>query len=310
MKAKSVERKTKSLDYKILSFLFILNAAMFLFVGCQKEDSTAKRDKGPAVIPVKVIKVERRDLKRNLEYVGNIKAKDEVTVYPKVSGKVIEKLKKDGEKINKNEVLLYIDRDETGLSYNKAPVESPITGVLGRTNVDIGSSVNTQTPVALVVDMQTVKIELDIPEVYLPKVYLGQEAVVTVDAYPKEEFKGKVTQVSPVVNLDNRSAPIEITLENKDYFLKSGMFARVILTIEEHPQSLVILKEAINGKEADTYVYVIEDQKAVYKKIALGIRQGTEYEVTEGLKEGDLVVIVGQQRLYENAQVMVEQNGK
>jgi hypothetical protein len=109
-----------------------------------------------------------------------------------------------------------------------------------------------------------------------------------------------------VVSLENRAAPIEITLDNQDQRLKSGMFAKVSLIIEKHPSALVILKEAILGKVPDTYVYLIEKNKAVMKKITLGIHSGPYYEVREGIKEGDLVVIVGQQRLYDNAPVVVE----
>jgi multidrug efflux pump subunit AcrA (membrane-fusion protein) len=52
------------------------------------------------------------------------------------------------------------------------------------------------------------------------------------------------------------------------------------------------------GKEPNLYVYVVEDNQAILKKVTLGLRQGPYYQVQEGLKEGDLVVIMGQQRLY------------
>ena len=174
--------------------------------------------------------------------------------------------------------------------------------------MDKGVNVSPQTAVAMVVNMDKVKINLDIPEGYLPKMYLGQEAKITVDAYPQDTFVGKVTKISPVVNLDNRAAPVEIILDNPDHRLKSGMFARVSLIIEKHTGVPVILKEAIIGKAPATYVYLIENNKAVLKKISLGLHQGPYFEVSEGIKGGDLVVIMGQQRLYDNASVNVEVN--
>jgi multidrug efflux pump subunit AcrA (membrane-fusion protein) len=69
---------------------------------------------------------------------------------------------------------------------------------------------------------------------------------------------------------------------------------------------LVILKEAIIGKGSFVYVYTIENNKAVLRNITTGIHQGPYYEVKDGLKEGDAVVIMGQQRLYENAAVVAE----
>ena len=277
---------------------------LFTAIGCEKNAAVKNNNQ---IIPVKVKKVELTDLAKTLEYVGSIKAQDEAKVYPKVSGKIIEKLKEDGSPIEKGEAIALIDRDEVGLKFKQAPVESPLSGIIGRVYVDIGANVTSQTAVALVVKMDKVKIDLDIPEKYLPKISLGQEANISVDAYPQEKFLGKATKISPVLNLENRAAPIEITIENMDHRLKSGMFARVELVIEEFKNVPTILKESIIGKDPDTYVYVIENNKAVLKKIVLGNRQGSNYEVKEGLKEGEPVVIMGQQRLFEGAQVKAEE---
>lgn len=271
--------------------------------GCQPK---AERQEAHQTIPVKVLKVELKELNEVLEYVGDVQAQDEAVVYPKVSGKIIKKVKVDGERISKGEALAYLDRDEVGLKFEAAPIESPLTGIVGRVYVDIGEHVSTETAVALVVDITKVKIALDIPERYLPKVSSGQQAKVTVDAYPEEVFIGKVSKISPVVSLENRAAPIEITLDNQDQRLKSGMFASVSLIIAKHASAPVILKEAILGKTPDTYVYLVENNKAVMKKITVGIHSGPYYEVLEGIKEADLVVIVGQQRLYDHAPVSIE----
>jgi len=284
-------------------FLLALIPGLFLFGCAQKESSKAQVQ---TAIPVRVSKVETKDLSVALEYVGNIKARDEAMVYPKVSGKIIEKIKEDGSVVNKGEAILFIDRDEVGLKFEKAPVESPINGIVGRIYVDIGANVLPQNPVALVVNMDTVNIDLDIPEKYLPKISVGQEAKVTCDAYPDEKFIGKVSKVSPVLDLDTRSAPIEIVIDNSNHHLNSGMFAKVSLAIENHPKVPVILKEAIIGKEPDTYVYTVKNNKAATRKISLGIHEGPFYEVAQGLEEGEMVVIVGQQRLYDNAPVFTE----
>jgi multidrug efflux pump subunit AcrA (membrane-fusion protein) len=281
---------------------------MGLFIlGCQKQD---KKISVKEAIPVKVSKVELRNVNETIDYVGNIEAQEEAVVYPKVSGKIIEKIKEDGSPVSKGEIIAYIDRDEVGFKFEKAPVESPLTGIIGRVYVDIGENVTTQTPIALVVEMRRVEIDLDIPEKYYSKVALGQTATISVDTYPNEEFTGRVEKISPVVDLATRAAPIEILIDNPQQKLRSGMFAKVNLVVAEHKNVPVILKEAVMGKELDQYVYVIEGKSAVLRKVNLGIRQDAHYEVREGLKEGDLVVIVGQQRLYEGAQVIMEEEKK
>jgi multidrug efflux pump subunit AcrA (membrane-fusion protein) len=287
----------KLYKYIILVIFLILTA------GCQPGPDKTKPEES---IPVKVDKVLLQELNETLDYTGDIKAKDEAIIYPKVDGKIVEKVKEDGSLINKGEVICYIDRDEVGLKFEKAPVESTLTGVVGRVYVDIGENVTTQTPIALVVSMDKVKIDMDIPERYLPKVNINQEAIITVDAYPALEFLGAVTKISPVVDLSTRTAPIEITIDNPEHRLQSGMFAKVSLALEVRRSVPVILKEAVLGRSPDNYVFVAENKKALLKKIKLGIRQGPYYEVREGLKEGDLVVVVGQQLLFDGAKVEPE----
>ncbi len=272
--------------------------------GCGKK--AEKKNAAQEAVPVKVARLAQRDLSIVLEYVGNVKAYDEATAYPKVTGKVIQKVKQDGDQVEKGDVIAYIDRDEVGLMFEQAPVESPLRGIVGRVYVDKGMSVTPQTPIALIVAMDSAKVDLDIPEVYLPKVYVGQDALITVDAYPDKKFPGKITKISPVVSLDNRAAPVEIVADNADHLLKPGMFAKVTLTIETHKNVLAILKESVIGRDTETYVYVVENNNAVLKKVSLGLRQEAYYEVLGGLKKGDLVVIVGQQRLRENTPVTVE----
>lgn len=296
--------------YRVMGYglwvIIILIFAIALF-GCQKKERV--RSGAAAVIPVRAMEVKFKTLYESLDYIGDIKAQDEAVVYPKVSGKLSEKLKEDGSSVNKGDIIAYIDRDEVGLKFEKAPVESPLAGVIGRIYADKGVSVTAQTPIALVVSMDKVKINFAIPEKYLPRVFLNQEAKITVDAYPEDEFSGRVDKISPVVDLETRCAPVEITVDNQAHRLKPGMFAKVSLIIAEHKNAPVILKEAVMGSDPDFYVYVAQNSRAILKKVALGIRQGAYFEVKSGLKEGETVVIMGQQKLYDGASVSVEQAG-
>ncbi|MFA5388351.1 MAG: efflux RND transporter periplasmic adaptor subunit [Candidatus Omnitrophota bacterium] len=276
---------------------------IFSVSGCGEKIKAAKEE----AIPVRAEKVALRDIQTTLDYSGNIKAQEEAAVYPKVSGKILEKVKEEGAVVEKGDIVAYIDRDEVGFKFEKAPVESPLTGIIGRVYVDIGSSVSPATPIALVVYMDNVKISLDIPEKYLSKIMLGQSAEINVDAYPAETFKGEISKISPVVDQDTRTAPIEINIKNKEHKLKSGMFARVSLVIDERKSVPAILKEAIIGREPDTYVYTVREGKAFLKKVSLGLRQDQYVEVKEGLGQGEEVVVMGQQRLKDAVSVKTEE---
>jgi membrane fusion protein (multidrug efflux system) len=302
-KIKRTERRGGVKKTGVRCLMIFLTAV--LLAGCGTKADKTKYKEEP--IPVKVMKVKAQDLDKILEYVGNIQGEDEAQVYPKVSGKIIEKVNREGDHVSKGDIIAYIDRDEVGLKFEKAPVESPLTGVVGRVYVDIGASVSTSTPIALVANLDKAEIHLDIPEKYLPKISLAQDADITVDAYPNEKFLGKVTMISPIVDLQTRAAPIEIKIENADHRLQSGMFAKVKLVIEEQKNVPVILKEAIIGRGANTYLYIVDGKRAFLKNVILGIRQGPYYGVESGVKAGDKVVIVGQQRLRDGCLVEPEE---
>lgn len=257
-------------------------------------------------IPVQVELTRAAEIQKNLEYVGNVRAEEEALVYPKVSGKLIEKIKAEGDAVQKGEILLYVDRDEVGLKFEKAPIESPMNGIVGEITVDVGEHVTPQTVVGLVVKMDRMKIALDIPEVYSSKISLGQEVLLKFDAYPVEAFQGKITKISPIINLANRAFPIEILILNPENKLKSGMFAKVEIIIESHENAITVRKEVILGKEPNAYVYIVENNIAKLRNVKIGIRSADRVEISEGVQKGDLVVVLGQQRLYDGAQVRID----
>lgn len=294
-----VHNKLSTMDYRLWT-VFLLSAALAL-PGCGR-----KAEKKKEGIPIRAMRVEPRSVSRTLDYASNIEAWDRAEVFPKVSGKIIEKLKEDGAPIAKGETIAYIDRDEVGFKFEKAPVESPLTGVIGRVYVDKGTNVTPLTAVALVVDIDRIKVRLDVPEKYLPQILIGQTARVRVEAYPGEVFTGTVTRISPVVETETRTAPVEISIDNPGHRLKPGMFAGIQLVLEKRENVPAVMKEAVIGREPSTYVFVVNGGVARMRDVKLGLRENDCVEVREGLKAGDLVAVMGQERLRDGAAVSVE----
>jgi multidrug efflux pump subunit AcrA (membrane-fusion protein) len=281
-------------------------------------------EKKEEVIPIRAMRVELQSISRTLDYADTIEAWDRAEVFPKVSGKILEKLKEDGSQVEKGDILAYIDRDEVGFKFEKAPVESPLTGIIGRVYVDKGTNVSPQTAVAVVVDIDRVKVHLDVPEKYLPQVSIGQQARVRVEAYPNEVFTGTVTRISPVVDIETRTAPIEISIDNPGHRLKPGMFAGIQLVLEKRENVPTVIKEAVIGRPPSTHVFVIEkvkDQRrdvtptgdvtptrdvARMRDVTLGLRENDRIEVLKGLEAGDIVAVMGQERLRDGSAVSVE----
>ncbi len=275
---------------KIFSILFLVSLFLCLYSflgGCGRE-RTERHSEETVRIPVRAQRVKKGDVKASLFYVGDIKAQDEVQVYPKVTGKLIEYTIKEGAKVDKDTAIAFIDRDEVGYEFEKAPVKSPIAGIVGRIFLDKGSSVTVKTSIAEVVDMDAVKVRVHVVERDLPQIREGQKATVKVDAYADEIFKGVVDRVSPIVNLASRTAQIEIRVPNPDHKLKPGMFAKIWVTVQTKKDTLKISRDAIVRESSKVYVFSIEDGVAHKKPVKIGLSEDNILEVIAGLSEGDI----------------------
>jgi multidrug efflux pump subunit AcrA (membrane-fusion protein) len=282
---------------KTLSVVLIVAAA-----GCGKKTESKALD----VPAVRTETVAREDLVETIDYVGTIRARDEATVYPRVTGKIVAKLKNEGDPVAKGETIALIDRDEVGFTFETAPVESPLSGVIGRIPVDLGTSVTPQTPVATVVDLSQAEIRLDVPEKYLPILSPGLKCRISVDAYPGETFVGEVVQVSPVLDIETRTAPAEIVIPNPDHRLKPGMFARVKIAARTFSGVPTISQEALVGRAPDAAVFLVEGEVARLRKVVLGFKQGSRLQIAEGLSGGETVIVMGQQRLQDGDRVRTD----
>jgi membrane fusion protein (multidrug efflux system) len=265
-------------------------------------------------VTVKVMPARKEDLSLVLSYVGSIKAKDEINVYSKITGKLVQYIVNEGDNIQKGDTIALIDRDETGLKYELAKVESPLSGIVGRTLLDKGANVLPSsgivggTTLAIIVNMDQMVVKLNIPELDIPYLKNGLKAVIKVDAYPQDNFLGEVSKVSEVVDPQTRTLPIEVTIPNQDHRLKSGMFCRIKINVAELKNRLVLLQDALVQEQGANYIFVVQDHIAKKRKITLGVKEDSKIEVLEGLQEGENVIIFGQQGLKDGTEVEIEKD--
>jgi len=234
--------------------------------------------------------VQKRDIKKEVFISGSIKALEEAVLFPRVSGKLQKNLLKEGDKVQKNQTVSLIERDEVGAVYEPVPVPSTITGVVGRVYLDPGENVTTNTPVAFVVNQIRVRVLLDIPERYAQLLHKGQEAFFTVESIPGKQFSAKVNVISPVVDAQSRTVRVELLADNKDNVLKSGMFANADIVLEERNNVLSVSGANIYTEDGKTFVFVPKDNKAFKKEITAGFGNDNYTEVKSGLSDGDVII--------------------
>ncbi len=184
---------------------------------------------------------------------------------------------------------------------------SPISGVVTARNYDNGDMYSGGNPVLVVERIAPVKLVVNVSETYFPLVKVGAPATIKLDVYGNEEFTGKVSLIYPTIDASTHTFPVEITIANANQRVRPGMFGRVILNFgtKEHVvvPDMAIVKQAGSG---DRYVYVYKDGKVSYNKVELGRRMDTEYELLSGVPDNSQVVVAGQNRLVNGAEVVVE----
>ena len=246
------------------------------------------------VFLVKQETVQKRTLKHELLMSGSIKALEEATLFPRVSGKLLKNVLREGDAVKKNQTVSLIERDEVGAVYEPVVVPSTITGVVGRVYLDPGANVTVSTPVALEVNQEKVRVAVDIPERYIGEIYKGQPATLRVDALPGKEFEAKLTIISPVVDSTSRAVAVEFYANNTKGLLKSGMFAKVDITLSEKEDAVSVSKQSVYTDEEtnETYVFVpsADGKTAVRRNVKTGFINSNHLEVSEGLSAGEQVL--------------------
>ncbi|OGS64248.1 MAG: hypothetical protein A3J79_04740 [Elusimicrobia bacterium RIFOXYB2_FULL_62_6] len=280
--------------------------AAALASGCKNKSAEALNSLEKDRFLVKTEKAQTRDLEEYILLTGSVKAMDEATLFPRTSGKLLRNVVREGDRVNKDEVVALIERDEPGVVYEPAPVPSTLRGIIGRVYQDTGASVTPATPIALVVDQSQVRVAVDVPEQYIGKVFQDQRSFIKVDAFPDKRFAGKVYRVSPVVDSRSRNSLIEVLVDNADGRLKSGMFAEVRLIVASRGAALSVPAGAVVSQDGGDFVFVpAEGGLAARVPVKTGIKT-SEHTQVSGVKEGADVITFGLYGLKDGSKIKVQ----
>ncbi len=190
-------------------------------------------------------------------------------------------------------------------NYDNTFLKTPIGGRLAQKFVVIGQMITPGTKVATVVDDSRMKLKVGIPEDYISAVKPGSDVQVTSDAVPDKAFSAKVKTIALKADPQTRTFQAEIELANDhDRSLKSGMFARTVITTSADAGSLVVPVTALTEASENTpAVFVVNDSVVSLKHVAVGARNDSLAEIVSGLNAGDLVVDFGQQNIKDGSRV-------
>lgn len=188
---------------------------------------------------------------------------------------------------------------------DKQVIAAPFDGVLGLRKVSVGDFVQAGKDIVNLEDIDTLKLDFRVPEMFLPAVKVGQTVRVAVDAFGGRSFDGTVYAIDPLVDVNGRALAIRARVPNPDGSLRPGLFARVSLTLTTVPDAVLIPEQAIVAFGKDQFVFKVVDGKVVQTRVVLGERRNAEVEIAKGLAPGDMVVTAGQLKIRDGVPVTV-----
>lgn len=337
------------MDSRLLAAILVAVAA----TGCRKSgDATpaAAAKAGGMGIQVVAVPALKRPVTETVSLVGSVVPNEMIEVKAETDGTVRDIRFKEGERIEKGELLVALDDTKAAAQLQEAEarltlartsfarveqlfkdrliaqsehdaasaesaekaavvdvkkrelrdtrVTAPFSGITGARLVSPGQVISKNTRLTWLVDLDTVKVEVEVPERYLGQLRVGQPVEFRVAAFPKDSFKGEIYFVSPQLDPANRTALIKARIPNSDGKLRGGMFANLDLGLKLRDAALVIPEPSIINNGDATFVFAVTaTNTAVLKPVKIGLRLSGLVEILEGLAEGERVVVEGVQKL-------------
>lgn len=195
---------------------------------------------------------------------------------------------------------------------DKRTLEAPFEGRAGLRNVSPGEFVNAGTAIVNLEQIDPLKVDFRVPELFLPAVAPGQRISLAIDAFPERSFTGTVKALDPMIDKAGRSIVVRAEIGNDDLALRPGLFARVSLTLAERQSALFVPEQAIQPQGEQAFVFKIVGQgdgkpKSVQlTPVKLGKRARGEVEILEGLVPDDVVVTAGLLKIRDGVPVQVQ----
>jgi RND family efflux transporter MFP subunit len=213
----------------------------------------------------------------------------------------------DSEKSALNARIAQFQAQVDGLDYDieQSNITAPFSGFVTEEYTEVGQWVQKGGPVVELIDISIAEIGIDMPERYINKVKKGLGVIVSFDSLPDVSIEGEITSLVPQADLEARTFPIKIKLDNKDGIIKSGMVARVSFPIGNPATVKLVPKDAIVTQNNANFIYIVNEGAAQPLPITIGMAFEDKIQVIGPVETGQLVVVRGNERLLPNQPVKI-----
>lgn len=197
---------------------------------------------------------------------------------------------------------------------NRKTIRAPFSGSTGIRQMQLGQYLSPGTPVVSLQTLDPIHFDFMMTQQDLSQLGVGQMVHVSVDAFPKEMFEGKITAINP--NLDNttHNVMVQATFANADQRLRAGMYAKISVVLKSQKEQITLPFTAVHRAPYGDSVYVVEKMKDPEGNEYLGVREqfvtlgplrGDQVAIITGLKGGEEVVSSGLFKLRPNGAVLI-----
>jgi len=188
----------------------------------------------------------------------------------------------------------------------QSTIVAPFNGVVGLRSVGVGDYVSVGKPLITLTNIDPIKIDFRVPEIFLSRLRVGQAVSMRVDAVPDRSFTGKTYAIDPVLDVNGRAIRLRASIPNPDLVLKPGLFARLAITIDQRENAIVIPEMAVVPDGMGKMVYVVDNGKAKRVPVELGKRLPGKVEVVSGLTPKMQIITAGQMRLRDGSPIAIK----
>jgi HlyD family secretion protein len=188
-----------------------------------------------------------------------------------------------------NQARANLETAQSRLGY--ATISAPRDGVLITRSVERGAVVQAGKALLVLAPSGEVQLVLQIDERNLGKLSLGQKAVASADAYPDQRFAAVVSYINPGIDISRASVEVKLTVSDPPAYLRQDMTVSVDIAVAERDNALAIptrsVHDALSGQP---WLLGIKDGRAYKQPVRLGLRGSSQFEIVEGVTEGDLAI--------------------
>ena len=286
---------------------YVVVFAVTLFFGCGQKKNTLQEN-------VTLFHPEYGQIRNFVSTTGDVEPQNRLELKPPIDGRIDEILVKEGQNVKVGDVVALMSSTKRATLldaarlrsaeeleywkkvYNATPLIAPINGSVIVRSVEPGQTVSASDAVIVLSDRLIVSADVD--EVDIGKVKEGQEALITLDAYPDIKVSGVVDHISYESTVVNNVTIYEVEIVPDDIpaVFRSGMSANVEIVTAGKDNVLLISLDAVNEDERGFFVMIKkENGEVVPKQIVVGSSDSENYEVISGLTENDIVVLQSEQ---------------